>query len=178
MLAPAPTINVTSQTACAPDTTSGGAGSVNSLITGTIAAPDFQWGGFPFLQGGGNVVIGADGRAVVQRTRTSRSRSGSRVEPPRQRAGRRSATSMPWAPVGIPNVYPPPYSYAGYVFGTIPAHFEGATEQTLTTFGVPAGVAAQPALRQLHQPGRRSGQPAPAGGQPHLPDPGARGPHR
>jgi pimeloyl-ACP methyl ester carboxylesterase len=46
--------------------------SVYSLWTGTYTAPNFQTGDVPYLNGGGEIVVGSDGIAVVQRTEPMR----------------------------------------------------------------------------------------------------------
>lgn len=141
---PAPQVTVTAQAPCAPDTTVGGNGALNSLVTGQIALPDFQHGYFPYTQSGGNLVIAEDGTANVARTRNI---------PVRLRVPCGEAPAGGWPSighvgaleaVGNSDTNPPPYRYGGYVFAEIPAHMAGATSSTLTNVGIAA--ADQPGL--------------------------------
>jgi hypothetical protein len=47
-------------------------GTVFELVTGMYMAPNFQVGTVPYLNAGGNIVVGSDGAAVVQRTENLR----------------------------------------------------------------------------------------------------------
>jgi hypothetical protein len=141
---PAPTVTVTSQAPCAVDATVGGDGATNSLVQGTISMPDFQQGTYPYLQGGGQILLDTEGKAIVQRQRSV---------PVRLRVPCGPAPLDGWPTVGHigdirglgnSDTAPPPYYYDGYVFAEVPALMAGATSSTLTTAGVPA--ADQPSL--------------------------------
>ncbi len=140
---PTPAFTVTSQAPCAVDNTAGGNGATNSLIMGTMAAPDFQVGNLPYLQSGGFFEI-VDGKAVVKRTRNIPVRL--RVPCGDQPVGGWPSIAHIGAQAasGNTDAFPPPFSYDGFVFGEIPAHMAGVTSNDLTTVGVPP--ADQPGL--------------------------------
>lgn len=141
---PTPQVTVDTQAPCAPDTSVGGNGALNSLVSGRIALPDFQHGYTPFTQSGGHMIFAGDGTMTVARTRDI---------PVRLRVPCGAVPATGWPSIahigaiasgGDSDTNPPPYHYDGYVFAEIPAHMAGATSSTLTTAGVSS--ADQPGL--------------------------------
>ncbi|MGB6059809.1 MAG: hypothetical protein WBF71_16255 [Microthrixaceae bacterium] len=61
---PAPTLNVTYQGACTTDYRAGG--TQTAALSGTLELTRWQNGTYPYYDGGGEIVIGSEGRAVPQ----------------------------------------------------------------------------------------------------------------
>ncbi len=133
---PAPSLTITTQRACASD--SGAEGTQTSYISGTISMPSFQTGQYPYLLSGGAIATDSSGNVVVTGMRPVA--FSARVP-----CGTPPAAGWPLAAYidgtgGDADIDSsvPPFDRAGILTGVIAPEMTGASDPTLTTFGIPA----------------------------------------